>query len=242
MARGFRESRRRDQARRKLAFHKWLLLILALLGLGVIAYAAGSELARGQVRNLNEQVRSLESDLAVITARAESLQVERDEALEKQAALQTQVPTGKEREIFALLSQQLNKGVKEERLKFLVRSSGDAVRCRNYPEQKRFIVQTSFTRGKNDWVAFARSAIVVRAQGEPTRSANGAANAWFDQEKPITVTFTKINGAKTEATGIVPLLHSVELGGDEYRFVITPSPARGFLQVTADRCQLPDGG
>jgi len=242
MARGFRESRRRDQSRRRLAFLKWLFLVLALLGLGVIAYAAGSELARGQVRGLNEQVRSLESDLSVITARAESLQVERDEALAKQAALQEQVPTGKAREIFALLSKQLKSGVKEERLKFLVRSSGDAVRCRNDPEQKRFIVQTGFTRGKNDWVAFARSAIVVRAKGEPTRNASGAANAWFDQEKPVTISFAKINGAKTEATGILPLQHSVELGGDEYRFVITPAPARGFLQVTADRCQLPNGG
>lgn len=242
MARGFRESRRRDQSRRRLAFLKWLLLILALLGLGVIAYAAGSELARGQVRSLMEQVRSLESDLSVITARAESLQVERDEALAKQAALQEQVPTGNARELFALLSEQLKSGVKEERLKFLIRSSGGAVRCRNDPEQKRFIVQTGLTRGKNDWVAFARSAIVVRAQGEPSRSSNGAANAWFDQEKPITVTFSKINGATTEATGILPLQHSVELGGDEYRFVITPAPARGFLQVTADRCQLPTGG
>lgn len=242
MARGFRESRRRDRSRKRLAVIKWLFLIFGLLALGWIAYAAGTELARNDVRNLKEQVSSLESDLSAITSRAESLQVEHDEALARQKALQEQVPTGEAREIFAVLSEQLKLGVKKERLMFLVRSAGEQVRCRNTPEQKRFIVQTGLTRGTNDWVAFARSSIIVRATGEPARTAGGAANAWFDKEKPITVSFTKINGSSTEVSGILPLQHSVELGGDEYRFVITPASARGFLQVTGDRCQLPAGG
>jgi hypothetical protein len=50
MARGFRESRRRDRSKRRLAVLKWVFLILGLLGLGFMAYAAGTELARGQVR------------------------------------------------------------------------------------------------------------------------------------------------------------------------------------------------
>lgn len=242
MARGFRESRRRDRTRRQLAIFKWLFLIFGLLALGWIAYAAGTELARGEVRTLKEQVRSLESDLSSITSRAESLQVERDEALAKQNELQERVPTGEAREIFALLGEQLKLGVKKDRLMFLVRSAGNPVRCRNAPEQKRFIVQTGFTRGKNDWVAFARSAIVVRATGEPSRDSSGNAQAWFDEEQPVKVSFSKINGATTEVSGVLPLQHAVELGGDEYRFVITPASARGFLQVTGDKCQLPTGG
>lgn len=241
MARGFRETRRRDRSRRRLAVLKWLFLLLGLLALGWIAYAAGTELARSEVRSLKEQVSSLESDLSAITSRAESLQVERDEALARQRALEEQVPTGEAREVFALLREQLELGVKKDRLMFLVRAAGEPVRCRNAPEQKRFIVQTGLTRGTNDWVAFAGSAIVVRATGEPSRAANGAPNAWFDEEKPVTVTFTKINGTVTEAAGILPLQHAVELGGEEYRFVITPAPARGFVQITGDKCQLPSG-
>ncbi|MGY9056169.1 MAG: hypothetical protein ACKVGZ_11310 [Alphaproteobacteria bacterium] len=239
MARGFRESRRRDRSKRRLAVLKWVFLILGLLGLGFMAYAAGTELARGQVREMKEKVEVLEADLSSITSRAAALQTERDEAVKREEALKEQVPTGKAREIFALLSKQLKAGVKEERLMFLVRSSGEAVRCRNEPVLKRFLVQTGLTRAKNDWVTFAKSAIVVRAKGEVARNAAGQPHAWFDQQKPITVSFTKINGGKSEATGLIPLQHSVVLGGDEYRFVITPAKARGFLQITADRCQVP---
>lgn len=241
MVRGFRESRRGERTRQRSGAIKWLLLIVCLLALGGLAYAAGTELARGEVRTLKEQMRSLESDLSMITSRAESLQVERNDALARQKALQDQVPTGKARKLYELLTGQLEQGVTEERLAFLLRSAGEAVRCRNEPEQKRFIVQTGITRGTNDWVTFAGNAIVVRATGEPTPATGGAAHAWFDPEKPVTVTFTEINGAKSEATGILPLQHSVELGGDEYRFIITPASSRGFLQVTGDRCQLPTG-
>jgi hypothetical protein len=242
MARGIRESRRREQNRRRVATLKWLLLVFGLLALGWLAYAAGTELARGQIGALEEQVRTLESELSATTARAEILQTERDAAVASQAALQDQVPTGRAGDLYALIADHLKNGVKEDRLLFLLRAAGDTVRCRNEPEQKRFIVQTGTTRGGNDWVAFARGGIVVRASGEPARTDDGAAHNWFDPERPVTVSFAKLNGATTTATGILPLEHSVELGGDEYRFVILPAPARGFLQVTGDRCQLPSGG
>jgi hypothetical protein len=241
MARGFRESRRRERSKQRLAVLKWLFLVFGLLGLGFLAYAAGSELARGQVRTLEEKVRNLETDLSQITQHAENLQAERDEALKREKTLQAQVPTGKAREIHAAIRTQLQAGVKEERLMFLVQSASEPVRCRNQPEQKRFIVQTPGTTGHNAWVAFERSAIVVRATGEPARNNAGQPHAWYDEEKPVSVTFTKINGTKSDVTGVLPIQHSVSLGGYEYRFVITPSPARGFLQITGDRCQVPQG-
>src|SRR6056297_2033577 len=211
MARGFRETRRRDRAQRRLAVLKWMFLIFGLLALGWIAYAAGTELARGQVRTLEDKVETLEADLAAITSRAATLQTDYDEALAREETLAEQVPTGKAREIFAVIREQLEAGVDEDRLMFLVRSAGEGVRCRNEPEQKRFIVQTGVTQGENDWVAFARGAIVVRATGEAARNQAGAPHAWFDQSKPVTATFTELNGTKTEVSGVLPLHHSVEL-------------------------------
>ena len=242
MARGFRESRKRDRKRRRLGALKWVFLALGLLALGWLAYAAGSELARGQVRSLEEQVFDLEADLSAITARTEELQTQLDETVAREQALREQIPVGKAQEIYALVGEQLAAGVKEERLLFLVRSAGEAVRCRNEPEQRRFIVQTGLTRGTNELAAFAGSAIVVRAAGEASRNANDQPEAWFDAAKPVTVTFTELSGAESETTGVLPLQHSVKLDGSEYRFLITPAPARGFLQVTADRCDLPEGG
>lgn len=242
MARGFRERRRREQARRRLVVLKWLLMIGGLVGLGWIAYAAGSELARYEVNQLTDRIRSMEADLTAITEQASELQNERDEALERESALRQQVPTGKQRELLALIREQLDGGVTEERLIFLLRSAAQRVQCDGSPESKRFIVQTGITRGVNDWVAFAGSTVVVRASGEPAKDNAGRPHAWFDETQPITVTFTKIDGAVSEATGILPLHHSVARGDAEYRFVLTKSPTRGFLNVTAERCSLPDGG
>lgn len=242
MVRGFRERRRREQARRRLIALKWLMMIGGLAGLGWIAHATGSELARYEVNQLTDRIRNMEIDLTAIKEQASELQNERDEALERESNLRQQVPTGKQRELLALIRSQLDDGVTEERLIFLLRSAAQRVRCDGESVSKRFIVQTGITHGGNDWVAFAGSTIVVRASGEPARDDAGRPHAWFDETRPIAVTFSKIDGSKSEATGILPLYHSVARGDSEYRFVLTKSTTRGFLDVTAERCRLPDGG
>ena len=245
MARGFRERRKREAAKRRLVVLKWLLLIGGLAALGWIAYAAGSELARHDVRKLEEQIVVLEGNLSGKTEAGEKLLGQRDDALEQLTALRSRyekdVPTGKPREIFELMREQLDAGVSEDRLRFLIGTAGEAVRCDGSPDQKRFIVQTGLTRGKNDWVAVAGQTIVIRAKGEAVKTADGRAQAWFDEEKPVTVSFTKIDGGKSEAVGVLPLHHSVIRGSNEYRFVLTKSTNRGFLQVTSERCRLPSG-
>ena len=59
-----------------------------------------------------------------------------------------------------------------------------------------------------------------------------------DPEKPINVTFTQLGGETVTAEGALPLHHSVVAGDDEFRFTALPG-ARGFLTVTADRCDYP---
>lgn len=243
MARGFRERRRRDSGRQRFAVLKWLLLIGGLVVLGLIAYAAGSELARDEVRRLQEQIGAVEADLAERTEEASALRAERDEAAAQLRQLQDRydrdVPEGETREIFALVRDQLDAGVSKDRLRFLIRTAGETVPCGGDPNQKRFIVQTGTTRGQNDWVGFAGNTIIVRAKGKPVLAENGRPEAWFDENKPVTVLFFEIDGSESEATGILPLKHSLIRGEYEYRFVLTKAPTRGFLQVTAQRCQMP---
>lgn len=243
MARGFREQRKREAARRRLIVLKWLLLIGGLLGLGWFAYATGSELARYEVRQLQGQIGELEGKLTTLSDDAGAMQSERDNALARLEELQRQydrdVPTGEARELLGLLQEQLAAGVSGERLRFLIAVAGDPMRCDGNAEQKRFIVQTGLTRGRNDWVGFAGNTIIVRATGQPSTSDNGLKQAWFDETKPVTVTFRKIDGSESVATGVLPLRHAVSRGGHEYRFVLTKAEVRGFLQVTAERCDLP---
>ena len=245
MARGFREQRKREAARRRLIVLKWLLLIGGLLGLGWIAYAAGSELARHDVRKLQDQIGVLEEERTALNGEVSALRSERDDALARLGELQRRydqdVPAGEAREIFGLVRKQLTAGVSRDRLRFLIATAGEAVRCDGNPDQRRFIVQTGLTRERNDWVGFAGNTIIVRARGEPVMTDNGLKQAWFDETKPVTVTFGTIDGSESTATGILPLNHSVLRGDHEYRFVLTKAESRGFLQVTAERCQLPAG-
>lgn len=245
MARGFRVRHKRETARRRFAVLKWLLLVGGLLGLGWIAYAAGSELARHDVRELQERLAVLEDDLAERTEEVAALRRERDEA---QAGLQDlqrrydrDVPAEEIMGLVALLREQLDAGVGEDRLRFLIGTAGEEARCDGNPDQKRFIVQTGLTRGQNDRVAFAGNTIVVSARGEAVLTDTGLRQAWFDETKPITVTFRTIEGSESEAKGLLPLHHSVLRSGEEYRFVLTRTAERGFLQVTAERCRLPNG-
>jgi len=245
MARGFRERRRRDTARRRATVLKWLLLIGGLLGLGWIAYAAGSELARQDVLKLQERLGVLQDDLTKRTDEVAALRSERDDVLQRLQDLQGRydedVPTGEAKEIFGLMRKELDGGVTADRMRFLISTSGEAVRCDGNAEQKRFIVQTGLTRGVNDWVAFAGRTVIIRAKGEATVADNGLKQAWFDETKPVSILFEKIDGGESEAKGILPISHSVIRGGHEYRFIFTKAPARGFLQVTAERCRLPTG-
>lgn len=245
MARGFRERRRRDTANRRAAVLKWLLLIGGLLGLGWLAYAAGSELARNDVRKLQEQLGILQGDFTKRTDEVAALRSERDDVLQRLQDLQGRydqdVPTGEAKEIFGLMRKELDAGVAADRLRFLISTSSEAVRCDGNAEQKRFIVQTGLTRGVNDWVAFAGNTVIIRAKGEPTLSDSGLKQAWFDETKPVSILFEKIDGGESETKGVLPISHSVIRGGHEYRFIFTKSQARGFLQVTAERCRLPTG-
>ncbi|MCA8928975.1 MAG: hypothetical protein KDC18_12965 [Alphaproteobacteria bacterium] len=245
MARGFRKQRRREVARRRLGVLKWLVLIGGLAGLGWMAYAAGSELARHDIRRLQEQLVALEDERARQTDAAASLRSERDDALQRLEDLQRRydhdLPTGEAKDLFALVRRQLEAGVAIDRLRFLIATAGEAVRCDGNPDEKRFVVQTGLTRSQNDWVAFAGQTIIVRASGEAVLTEDGLKQAWFDETKPVTVRFEKIDGGESEAKGVLPLSHSVIRGGHEYRFILTKASVRGYLLVTMERCRLPTG-
>lgn len=100
-------------------------------------------------------------------------------------------------------------------------------------------MRTGPQRNPNDSAAFADRQIMVTASGVSSVDASGRAEGWFDPAKPLTVTFTRLGGAETTATGVLPIHHSVVIRDVEYRFVIAPGDARGFVLATADGCAYP---
>jgi hypothetical protein len=150
-----------------------------------------------------------------------------------------EVPTGFVREMMVLVRKKLEAGADEERLAFLVAAADKPRSCDEQPETKRFIVTTELqTGGANDAVSFGDRAITVTAVGQAARDGGGNLEAWYDPRKSISVTFTQLGGKTVTAEGALPLHYSVVAGDDEFRFTALPG-ARGFLTVTADRCDYP---
>lgn len=225
-----------------MALIKFAAVLTALVMLGFFAYETGTAFAQREVRSLREELGDLKEQRNSIDAENQNLKAQlrgaKGQVAEWSQRYEKDVPTGEARDLFGLLSGQLEEGVPAKRLAFVIQEAKAASECRNEPVSKRFILRTKGARGKNNWVGYAKSAIVVTGIGEPAVGAGGRPLAWFDPARPVTISFTRVGGKVTEAKGLLPLSHGVVLGSTEYRFNVVTGP-RGFVVVTADRCKYP---
>ncbi|MEQ9608704.1 MAG: hypothetical protein RLN99_13665 [Kiloniellaceae bacterium] len=243
MSLGLHENRQRRRRRFWWGITKWTAALVLVLAAGVYSYRFGTQLAEHKVAVAEERIAELEMEVSGLQQQSAGLATDLAKARETitawQARYEREVPTGFVREMMALVQQKLQAGADEERLAFLVSAADKPRSCDGQPETKRFIVTTELqTGGANDAVSFGERAVTVTAVGEAARNANGNLEAWFDPQKPISMTFTQLGGKTVTAEGALPLHHSVVAGDDEYRFTVLPG-ARGFLTVTADRCDYP---
>lgn len=222
---------------------RWLIGLGAIAALGAVSYRSGSELALRDVRRLEQDVARLSREIAGLQGQNALLAGEnaaarlREQELRRRYA--AEVPAGRARDLLEIVNARLAAGVSAERLKFVLEAAGEASACDGKPATKRFIVRTPISSGANAAVGFAGSAITVTAEGESALNDRGAPEAWFDPAKPVTVRFTALGGKALEASGLLPLHRSVVYNGDEYRFTAATADQRGFLNVTADRCEFP---
>lgn len=243
MSLGLHENRQRRRRRIWWGMTKWSLALALILASGAYSYRFGAQLAERDVVKAQERIDELTQEVAGLEQQSAALAIDLAKARETVAGWQTRyendVPTGFVREMMALVQQKLEAGADQERLAFLVAAADKPRVCDKQPETKRFIVSTELqSGGANDAVSFGDRTIAVTAMGEAAKDPYGNLEAWFDPEKPITVSFTHLGGKTVSAEGSLPLHHSVVSGDDEYRFTVLPG-ARGFLTVTADRCDHP---
>ncbi|MEQ8356189.1 MAG: hypothetical protein RH942_11675 [Kiloniellaceae bacterium] len=243
MSLGLHENRQRRRRRLWWGVTKWSLTLALILAAGVYSYRIGAQLAERDVVKGEERIARLTEEVSGLQQQSAALATDLAKAREViagwQARYEREVPTGFVREMMTLVQQKLEAGADEERLVFLVSAADKPRVCDDKPETKRFIVRTDLQDGgANDAVSFGARSITVTAAGNAAQDSNGNREAWFDPEKPVSVTFTQLGGETVTAEGALPLHHSVVAGSDEYRFTALPG-ARGFLTVTADRCDYP---
>ena len=243
MSLGLHENRQRRRRRFWWGVTKWVLALVLVVAAGAWSYHFGAQLAAHKVVQRDERILALEQEVSGLQEQSAGLATELAKAREAitawQARYEREVPTGFVREMMALVQEKLKAGADEERLAFLVAAADKPRSCDGEPDTKRFIVTTELQNGgANDAVSFGDRAITVTAVGAAARNASGNLEAWYDPQKPVTVTFTQLGGKTIQAEGPLPLHHSVVAGDSEYRFTALPG-ARGFLTVTADRCDYP---
>ena len=243
MSLGLGESRggaRRTSWRRR--FFRVVLIAVVLFGLGVIAYRSGSELARQDVSHLQNANTELSEQITLLTqsnkrleALAKASQAREREWRDRHSQ---EVPTGKAKDLLALIQAHLAAGANPERLELFISAGARPPVCDNDPRTKRFLVRTPLYEGPNDAVTFAANTLTVTAAGESAIDAAGNREAWFDPSKPITLRVIALDGRRSETAGPLPLHHAVVSGDWEYRFSVVNGASRGFVRVTADRCAI----
>ncbi|MEQ8585082.1 MAG: hypothetical protein RLO01_13755 [Thalassobaculaceae bacterium] len=220
---------------------RFLIFVGVVVATAMTAYEFGAEDIEGQRRLHQEQLLEFEQARSAAEQDAANLRVEVEKARlavqEWERRYEADVPTGVRLDLLALVNERLEAGVDPERLAFLIRAAEDKRDCEAV-ETKRFLVRTPLYGGANTSVTFANEAVSVTGVGESETTETGLPQAWFDPEKPVSLVFTRIDGQRTEISGILPLQQSVVHDGVEHHFLVRPG-ARGFAQVAAERCAYP---
>ena len=244
MSLGLYEARHHRRRKRRVAMLKFLFVLILIGVVAVFAYEMGAETYRREISSLTEELQGIRGALSEARDSETAMRAERDlatrEAETWEQRYQQDVPQGFAQEVQEMVNARLQEGVSQERLSFLLQTASEPEACDENPETKRFVVQTPYTGGANDSVGFANSFLTVTASGAPATDGNGNPEAWYDKDKPVTLTITTVGGGEnSEVEGLLPLQHAMVAGGREYRFTARPGDNRGFLNVTAVSCAYP---
>lgn len=241
MSLGLRDGRRRRRQQVRWAILRWLLALALLIGAGVYAYQTGSRLAERNVESLQDQVRRLEGEVSQLSEQARvqgaQLAAERARAEDWRLRYEQVVPSGETKALVELIQAKAAEGLTLERLRFVVDRTPAKRECDKTAQIRNVLVQTPISRAVAPAI-FAGGGVRMVLSGASARDGANKPEAWFDPQQPITVRFTWPDGRTAETSGMLPLSPSSVEGDREYRFRIAPG-ARGFAQVTLERCRFP---
>jgi hypothetical protein len=232
---------RRRSRRGQQSWHIWFKLFKLAVFAGAVGasgfygYEAGRRLSLEETGSLHQEIERLTAAETAHRDEAAKLQATLDETKKRaddfQAKYEQVALSDDMKEIMALVRSKLESGLDLKRLSFVISSAERPRRC-GEASTKRFMVETPTFHGSSTWVRF-NDLITVTADGS---GSNSGADQSFDPEKPVTVKFTVIGGKEAQVAGKLPLQHSMVVKNGEYRFTIAAG-ARGFVEVTGDRCE-----
>lgn len=245
MNRGLADVRRRrrgDRGRIARAAFKGLLFLGALGVAGVYGFFVGQGLWDKERAMLERDITRLSGELAAaepVRAAQENRLHELELALDAATArYQREVPTAAEADILREARRRIEAGIPASRIASIIAAAPPEERCEPALETRRFALSTADNPSQGGVGRFANGGIIVAGSGRSAHDDAGRIQAWYDQTAPVTLKFTRPGGQTSEATGTLPLYHTVVIGDHAWRFSAVPGP-RTFVELTADRCVYP---
>lgn len=234
-----------DRPRRSLLgrIFKLVLVLAAMGGLALFTFQLGIEDERGRQGRLADEAIKLAEANQQLTDTNQALRGQLGAAQARLKELEGVIgatPRVSEaaRILMPTIEKKLSEGMDPKRLADAM-ASVDKPRDCEQPETKRFLVKTALTSdGPNTSVGFSNGIVTVSGLGTTAKNAEGRPEAWFEPNEPITVRFIQIGGKAVETAGKLPIHHTLSIGQAEHRFSVMAS-ARGFVQVTSERCKIP---
>jgi cell division protein FtsB len=243
MARGFTDTRKRRRRQIWWRIWKWIFVLAVIVAAGAYAYETGSKLAAQKVVVLQQDIDQLSAQVQDLKTNNQELAAKvagvRSQVTDWERAYKRDVPAGELKNLYTQLQKKAEAGVAVDRLAFVIGQVENQRDCDDNVVNKRFIVQTPLFKGANDSIALADRTITVTAIGETATGSNGAREAWYDNAKPLTAHFILIGGKSSQATGKLPLHHSMVVGNTEHRFTLSVAEGRGFVNITHNMCRYP---
>lgn len=226
---------RRKELQKRRAHRFWVLFksivfLAVVLGSSYLAFDTGQEIT---LNNMALDKGKFERQ----AAKLDQMRVDLGNKAAELNKIQLLLPNQEIRDLLQVVNRKAADGIRPQRMATLIAGLSKDETCSDQSQTKRFVISTPVSQQDDGSASFFRGLITITGKGSPTLNENGNPEAWYDAAKPISATFTLPGGETQEASGQLPLYHSVIVTDKEYRFTIIAG-RRSFADITVRSCDL----
>lgn len=238
MTLGLGEERRRRQSRGRTI--RGIVLFGLFVAVLAFSYYLGAQQSAGEIEALNARIFELTDTNERLAKTKGEVEAALTQARGNYQQLETrynrEVPKGPALELQRMMSKKMEEGVTAPRIAAVVNLL-QAKRVCEEGEGRRFYAKVPLYQGGGTEVALGGGLLKVSGVGQPVITAQNAPEAFYDPAKPIQVKLIAGDGTK-DAEGVLPFSDTVIGAGYEWRVKLARG-ARGFVNVSFDRCKFP---
>lgn len=212
-----------------------VILISILIGFWFGKQYAAEQLilAQTKLENLIQVEKDQQQQITELSTKAQTADMRYEQLKD---SVEETAPNEAARGLISLINEQIKKGIKPERLSYLIKSGRPPTGCVE-PETKRFVVATPLYEGPKPEVVLNEGEITISGKGVSATGDKGKSEVWFDPAREVSISFAYEGKTETKK-GVLPLQKTLVSKDREYRFTIEKG-AQSSAKVIYDSCAYP---